>query len=364
MPLLTRYLLTEYLKWLLLILAALLTVFLTVDILEKMRRFSESGASLVGIVQYFLFKLPGMTLELSPLALLLATLLTLGALAKNNELIPIMNAGISTVRLHLPMLIIGGIVTIFFILLNNGLIPATKKKARILQQEAMQGGGRGETLFIQNKLWIRLNRTTLLYAQLVDAAKQTMYGVHLYFLGNALPVDQEVYAAELRRENGQWVLFNGARITFQKDGTIHRAPFMRAPIQINKTLREIQQIEMQPEEMSGGKLVSYIHQLQKDGLNATRYQIGLQTKRALPLANFILVLLGIPMAFQYLQKGGIGKGVMIGMVITLVYWLCLSVALSLGRLQVISPIMAGWGPHLLFALTGIILFVRLHRAPV
>jgi lipopolysaccharide export system permease protein len=366
MPLLARYLLSEYLKFIALLLTTLLMIFFTIHFLEKVKRFSELSAPVSWIVQYLLLKLPKMISDLMPIALFLSTLLTLGALTRNNEIVPILSGGISIIRITAPILFVGASTAVLFFFLNGSVVPSTYKRAHIIARDKIEKEVERGTL-VQDKIWLRLNSKTLLYTQMVESQENAMYGVHLYYLGGKTPIEQEIEAESLRYENatsaspGKWVLSNGTRLLYQEDGMLIRSHFERETIQIDKTLIEIQQIEVQPDEMTYDRLASYVNRLQKDGLNATRYQVGLHQKWAFAFSNFILALLAIPISFQYLRQGGMAKSVMTGLGIVLLYWLLLSVAASLGRLETIPPVLAGWGPHLLFLLIGATLFARLHR---
>jgi lipopolysaccharide export LptBFGC system permease protein LptF len=188
-----------------------------------------------------------------------------------------------------------------------------------------------------------------------------MYGVHFYYLGNQIPIEAEIEAESLRHEVGGWVLYNGVQVDYQQDGTVSRSPFVRKEIQIEKTLLEIQQMEVKPDEMTYDQLQLYIDQLTKDGLNANRYQADLNRKYAFPFSNFILALLGIPISFQYLRQSGMTKPVLLGLGVMLLYWLSFSISYSMARLEGLSPILSGWGPHLLFLVVGMVLFLKLHR---
>jgi lipopolysaccharide export system permease protein len=359
MPLFSRYILGEYLKYLGMFLALFLLVFFTIHFMEKIRLFSQAGAPLFWIAQHFLLKIPWMISDLMPLSVLLATLMTLGALSKNNEVVPIMNAGVGILGLAAPLLVVGGLVSLLFFFFNGSVVPSTLKRARMIQQDQIERKG-GATL-VQNKIWFRLNGKTLLYTQLVNSEENTMYGVHLYYLGDTMPITQEIEAQMLRYEGREWVLYRGTRLQYQPDGTLLRIPFARERISISKTLSDIQQMAVEPKEMTTAGLSAYIDQLKRDGLNAVPYQVALHSKRALPFASVILVLLGIPISFSYLRKGGMTRSVILGMGIILLYWLVLSVAAALGRLEVVPPVIAGWGPHFLFLLLGMGLFANLHR---
>ena len=359
MPLMTQYVLKEYLKFLGLLVGALSIIFFTIHFLEKSRFFSQADAPFFVITQYLLLKIPKMILELMPISMLLAALLTLGTLSKNNEVVPIMNAGVGLLGIAAPLLFIGGAVSILFFLLNGSFIPFTQAWASAVHQEKIER--RDGAVFLKNKIWFRINANTLLYTQLVNAKENTLYGVHLYYLGDKTPITKEIEAESLRHEHGQWVLHRGVRLHYQKNRSILRIPFEREEIQLSKTLFDMQQTEVRPNEMSYAKLSSYVDEMKNDKLNAIPYQVALHSNMAFPFANFIMTLLGIPLSFSYLRKGGMGKNIMAGLGVALLYWLVLSIALSLGRLQTIPPFLAGWGGHFLFFVLGLFLFFNCHR---
>jgi len=360
MAILPRYILIEFLKLLTILLTALLMIFFTIYFLERMNWFLERQASLSLVAQHLLLKLPKMISDLMPLALFLSSLLTVGILSKNNEIVPIMSAGISIVALTTPILLIGAVMSGIFFYLNGSFVPSTHKAARVIQKERIEKGGIGGTL-LQNKIWIRLNGKTLLYTRLVDSKKNGLVGVHFYYLGGQQPIEAEIEAEMLHFEKGQWILLNGVQIDYEKDGTTLRTPFARKEVKIGKTLLELQQMEVEPDEMTYDQLQSYVDQLKKDGLNRTRYQVDLYRKYALPLSNFILVLIGVAIASQYSRQRAIAKSVLTGLAIFLLYWLSLSITLALGRMEILSPVQASWGPHILFLLLGGYQFYHLHR---
>ena len=361
MAILPRYILIEFLKLLMVILTALLMIFITIFFLERISWFSEGQVPFFLVVQYFLLKLPKMISDLMPLALFLSSLLTIALLSKNNELIPMMGSGMSMAEITIPMLLFGMAISCIFFFLNGSYVPATYKAARVIQKEKIEKRGIGGT-FVQNKIWIRLSGKVLLNTKLIDAEKKKLAGVHFYYLGHEQPIDTEIEAEMLNFEKGQWILLNGVQIDYQKDGTALRTPFVRKEMQIEKTVLELQRMEVEPDEMTYGQLQSYINQLEKDGLKSTRYQVDLDRKQTFSLSNFVVVLLGVTTAFLYAaqKQRAISKSTLIGLAIFLLYWLSLSATLSLGRTEQLSPLQAGFLPHILFLLFGGYQFLKLH----
>ena len=58
MSLLSRYVLSEYLKWLAILLATLVMVFVTIDSLDKVRWYIKFNPTFLSVVGYFILKMP------------------------------------------------------------------------------------------------------------------------------------------------------------------------------------------------------------------------------------------------------------------------------------------------------------------
>ncbi|MEK7203872.1 MAG: LptF/LptG family permease, partial [candidate division NC10 bacterium] len=78
MRLLDRYIARECLKLLCLCLVVFVGVYVIVDLFEKFSKFLEARVEPDLILRYYLFSLPNFFLQVLPVAVLLASLLTLG----------------------------------------------------------------------------------------------------------------------------------------------------------------------------------------------------------------------------------------------------------------------------------------------
>lgn len=77
MRILGRYIASTYLKILGLCIGAFVAVYLIIDFMEKIRAFTHDQAEIRYIGLFFLCKIPGIITQVTPLAILMATLLTL-----------------------------------------------------------------------------------------------------------------------------------------------------------------------------------------------------------------------------------------------------------------------------------------------
>jgi len=102
------------------------------------------------------------------------------------------------------------------------------------------------------------------------------------------------------------------------------------------------------------ELKDYIEGLQQGGFEVDHLKTELYTKLSFPFVSFIMPILGIPFAFTIGRKGalyGIAAGVLLG----IFYWGAFGVFGVLGSNGLLSPLLAAWGPNLVFGAGGALL---------
>jgi lipopolysaccharide export LptBFGC system permease protein LptF len=113
--------------------------------------------------------------------------------------------------------------------------------------------------------------------------------------------------------------------------------------------------------MSVAELRKYIDEYEKSGFKTLDLETELNYKLSYPFANFILILLGIPIGLV-LKKGGRGTSLALGLIISFGYYEAMAFFTTLGKGGFISPFLASWIPSLIFLTGGIYLFTRIERA--
>ena len=93
MNILFRYMLREYVKIFGMCFAGLMTIYLVIDFFEKVRRFLRYDAHALDVLAYFVLKMPAISYQIAPLAVLMATLLTIGLLSRSHEITAMRSCG-------------------------------------------------------------------------------------------------------------------------------------------------------------------------------------------------------------------------------------------------------------------------------
>ncbi|MFH1090189.1 MAG: LptF/LptG family permease, partial [Pseudomonadota bacterium] len=125
MSIISRYLLREFGRILLFSLTGCVLVFLIVDFLEKIDNFMDAGIPLARVAWYFLLNIPWVFFNMAPVAVLVATLISLGILARHSEIVAFKAAGVSLFRLSLPILLASMLISVLMFVLSDTVIPKT-----------------------------------------------------------------------------------------------------------------------------------------------------------------------------------------------------------------------------------------------
>lgn len=123
MKLLDRYIFKQFFTNFLLVLGSLVTIYLLVDFFERIDNFSAAGKSLGFTAKYFLFKIPLIYDQLSPVCILLAGIITIGLLNRNLELMTLNAGGISLFRICLPIFFAALVSTMMTVAVAQWILP-------------------------------------------------------------------------------------------------------------------------------------------------------------------------------------------------------------------------------------------------
>ena len=128
MKLIDRYILRQYIATLLFALTALCVIFLVVNLLENLDDFMDRNTPAGVIVQYYINFFPEIIKLLTPVAMLLASLFTVGKLANNNEITAMKSGGMSIYRMMIPLVTLSILVSIGQLYFNGWIVPVSNQK--------------------------------------------------------------------------------------------------------------------------------------------------------------------------------------------------------------------------------------------
>ncbi|MBD3421135.1 MAG: LptF/LptG family permease [Chitinivibrionales bacterium] len=339
------------------LMAAVLVIYVVVDYVSQTKQFI--GIPLGDVTLYYLYYLPWIAQTVSPIILLLASMFTLGKLAKNSELTAIKAAGRSVKLVTLPLIILGlALAPLNFYFGEKVLPKANLERSQLLDsfKDIRQGASksvRHRKEFRRNFYYFG-NPNTLYYFQEFSIHPQRAKNVGRDVFTDKAIV-QRVEAQRASYIDGAWHLINGTRRTFIDDSsrvssfdTLHDSILTATPEDMVVKLKSA-------EEMSYWELIEFIEKIKKRGEKITRFRTILDFKIAYPFMNFIVILIGVSIAAR-IGKGGGAILFGLGLLLILTYWIISQFALTFGKNGNISPFLGAWLGNLIFLIPGLWLF--------
>ncbi|MBI3990337.1 MAG: LPS export ABC transporter permease LptG [candidate division NC10 bacterium] len=357
MKILDRYIMMECLKAFLFAEVSFIGIYLVVDLFEQLNRFLEAEAGTTTLFVYYLFSLPGIALQVAPVAALLAALLSLGNLAKHHELRAMQMGRISTPRIVLPLLLLASLLSLAVFALGESVIPLANRKAIALYKTRVKKVPPYQLTRAQD-LWYRASKNRFLHIALMETSTATMRDVTVYELRPDFTLTRRIVAKKASWGEGGWNLEEGYIFTLKEGGALASEPFRKLPLDLKETPQELGGLMRLPQEMNFLELRAYTRRLKESGIDASRYLVDLHAKGASAFAVLVMALIGA--AFG-LRVGRSGIMIWAGTCIPLgfVYWVLLSVGFALGKSGFLSAFLAAWLPNFFFTLGGIISIARL-----
>lgn len=357
---LTRYIFKEFAKVLALCTATLVLVYLSIDFFEKIGRFVQQGASGSVIAQFFGLRLPTILFDTTPIALLVATLITLGIFSRNNEITAMKGNGISLLFITAPLLLIALGLSLVFALANLSLIPMTKQRAEFVRSVKIKKNTE-QYHYGRSQLWLRDGRTVFANILFVDSVNHLLNEVTLYRVREDYSLEETIRAKRIHYEEGRWIMYDGMLRRFTPDGTMTQRTFEKEPIALTRKPEDFKGLDVDTDRMKFMELNHYVDRLEKDGYDVGRYRTDLYNKLLFPFVNFIMVLIAVPFGLMETRSRGISRGIGISLLIGSAYWIFHSISISLGHSGVLHPALAGGLPNLLFLSLGIYMYFGIRQ---
>ena len=353
---LDRYIAGQFFRMWFAALSAFIVIFLVVNLFEKVSRFLEYDVPMDVIVKYYLFMIPYIVKWMNPIAVLLGVLFSLGTLSRNLEITAMTAAGLSLRRVISPVLFLGFAISVAVFYFGETVVPyADAKKEEI------------ETVYIKRLPLLKTIRRINLayrgkegrfyYVRVFDGIRNQMRDVRVIEKSEAGEVRRLIVAREAIWRGGRWQFRDGSIRTFRRTGDIAVTYFDKEYFDIPETPEDFMREEKSPETMKFNELADYVSNLESSGVDASKERVELYLKISVPLANFIVVFLGAPLALQSHRSGlayGFGLAILLGFML----WGALAVGRAFGQNGTLPPLVAAFLPDTIFGVLGLGMLYR------
>jgi len=331
-------------------LGAATAIFVVVDLVETLSRYRPP---LHAVLEHFGYRLPAALHQALPTIVLVATVFLFMELQRHNELTALKAAGLSLHRVSLPVLVLAGAVSVGAFVFQETAAPVLNAKADELDRvEIRKIAARGSA---PQYHWYRRSESEFVRIGRLDRALRQVQGVTLiqtdasFRLVKRLDATHAVWAP-----NGLELGLSVLR-EFEPDKAM-RTTWQDEKGRLADSLEALGTMPA-PSAMTFMELRAYVRHLRERGQAVGTQVLRLHSKLSFPLMSLVLAVLAIAFTARW-QRGGRLIGAAVAVVIVIAYSIVNSIALSLGRVDLLPSVVAAWTATIVFGGIGIALFIR------
>ena len=403
---LDRYVTGRFLATLALALTALTVIFVLIHIMDHVDVYIDHDTPWSTVGRYYLLQMPYNTLLTLPMAVLIATIISIGEMGRHGELTAMKSSGLSLYRITLPLMVFGLALTVGVLFLGETIVPRLNEQSNEVYEEEIldqpadfedfrgnfvyqnpegytylvrsmfvndSGGGSADQVEIQREMedgtFVRINAPQMSWEPgrgmwVLQNGELRVFPGEAGAADSATADSADSTAADTARSlapaSADTSAEAGAAVTTRPiDERMYTFMILRSP-GLSDSPQELLVESKEPEEMGYEDLVRYIEDRERLGAETRQEMVDLHMKIAYPFANFVILIFGIALvgsaSHASRQSGTVGFG--LALFLTIIFWGFLRVGQGIGYGGGLPPVAAAWLANGIFGLVGLALLAR------
>ena len=351
MRILTRYTILSILKVAVVTILLFALILAAVELFSKMDQIMNGNIPTLRIAEYILLSLPQYLLMVASIAFLFSVTYFLSTLSANNELIPILNAGVSPKRLKAPIMVLATILTILGSIYQEKAVIDINAARMELETELFGSSSTRDT----RNIVLTDSDGFLIYTRRFSEATGSIYEPVLIRYDDK-GIIQRVEAERARHYEERGWVFENARVYDVSGNAVESSfedEFSDPLFDIEPRLFRSQNTSI--ETMDGETARDYLASLYSND-RVTWHEKATDYYRRIfsPIAIFVLMFISVSMNFSF-RKNVLLFSVIQSLSIAVIYYVADMVFSIMGHQGAVKPAMAVVLPILFTILLSMVL---------
>lgn len=352
--LIDRYILGELFKPFLAGVLAFMIIMISNTLYIFMELIVKSNIDPGTVGRMLAFNLPAIVVVTLPVAYMFATLLALGRLGRDSEIIALRAAGVSLNRVIASVILASILISAIGWGLQEKVVPWANQQTVEILKNMMK---REPLQALKEKNFLKADNRNF-YVQSIDRKKNLLKKI--YIMDQSKGGHPQIITAETAtRKQTKWILNKGVLRKLDHQGFVdHEIRFERMEIEMDLKPELIFNNGVDVRQVASGEAAKLIDEKRKRGEDTKRDEMDYHTKFSLPLATFFTILLAAPIGIRFSKMGNY-FGVAISIALVFIWYLAYSTFTSLGAAGTVPPVLAAWVQNLAFGIVGILLLLQM-----
>lgn len=359
------YLVKELLLYFLIAFLFFFMVFFVNQILLMAEDILKKRVPIMDVARLMSYSLPFIIAQSAPFATLVGFLMCLGRMMTDNEIMVIRASGKSFMVILLPVLILGGIISLLSFFVNDYLLPLGTISYNKLYKEILFSD---PSIELESNSVKRTEDTILVIGEVTDTFVSDLVFFDVDDQGQIRVIVSG--ATEINNATEPGILMNlsmdSATVCAFDASEMNRYDVLQS----GKTSMNVfassffsDSSTNNPREMTSFDLFKFIQQVKDDGvtspLQLNMYKLEFHKKFSLPFASIFFALLAMPLAILFGKHNGLTVGLIIGIFLCVAYWAAMILGQTFGIRQGLSGFWTMWLPDFFVGVAGIVFYLML-----
>lgn len=354
MTTLTKYISKEFIKLFLLCQFIFCSLFLVIDIVQRTDNFIEASVSKSAVLLFFLFKTPYIILQMIPASSMIAIILMLCIMKKNNEILAIRSGGFNIIRSLSPIFILSLLISLITFVFSEMIVPYSSSKSNEIWDIEVEK--QDPTRFYgSEEIWYK-SKNAIYWIKHFDINEMTMKSPTFYLFDKNFSLQKKISGENGIWKDVVWKIENVIVYSLKGSGTYDIDRFDYIFLEIPEKPETFARRTKNPEDMSYQQLKRHAEKVKDEGYDNSKYLVDLNLKLAFPFISLVLALIAVPIALGT-RRGEIPLAVAFGIAVCFMYFSIMSFSRSLGLSGTLPPLLSAWTANLALSLFGIYLIM-------
>lgn len=337
-----RYITREFILYFLTCLLSLVFIAVVFAALAELKSLEkENGHEL--FLDAILSGIPLLIEIITPISVLLATVLTFISLSRSSEVIAMMAAGVSLVKMVAPILVAGAVIGFLGYLNQSYLAPLWGADERTSMVDSTP----------KNNSW-QFFKGKLYYFSGLQSEKQLVSGSKIIEFNDKHRINRITSLKHLSATDGNWHADERVDIKIDKNKAEQRIKSKTVyaeetfPVVFKKELKHPKYSDFQA-------LITEIKLKRQGAVNYEMDLFALYQKIGSMLSIFVMILLALPFSLYAGKKSNVRLGIVVSVVMGFCFWLIDQILVAFNSAGLLPGVFAAFGANILFTFLAMVL---------
>lgn len=361
MKLIDKHIVKEFIPPLFYCIAIFICLYVIIDLFANLDDIIKQHVGFKILLRYYLAFLPIIFTQITPIAVLLSVLYSLGNLNHNNEIMAMKASGISILRIITPLLFLGLIISLISFIVDNRIVPQAYLIYNNIKEEKIESPENNKEKIVKDIALYGADRQ-IFYAESYNQDTETLNIITILKHNEEGALTHRITSDKAQWSDDKWIFYNYYIYPLDRSGAMSEAPltFKEKVLRLQERPEDFSKSKHQTQFMSILDLYKHIKRLSKNGYRPLGLIVDLNNKISFPFINLIVILIGMPFALLP-NKSGAFMYVGASVFISFLYYAILIISISLGKTGFLPAALSSWFANMIFASAGIIFLIKIPK---